>query len=186
MSVFFSVKAIIRRVKFIIGMIKGDFRLTEKLATDIPYSAFAAPVLICFAIAFFFVGDAVTLGSAFFPFILIALLIGLMRIVDFVIFDCKSNMAIINTVTKKALTLITLILALVFIFNFAGLGIYGEMTDTYETYHETRSDELLERTLAAVAVWNDPDTREVFTKKIMKTDFSWNALAFEYEKLYNK
>lgn len=52
------------------------------------------------------------------------------------------------------------------------------------TFANYRSDELLERTLAAVAVWNDPDTREVFTKKIMETDFSWNASAKRYIDLY--
>ena len=143
-AITFTVKAIIRLTKFIIAMTKGDFRKTEKLSTDLTFSMFVAPMLLCLAICKYFVGDAVSMGSAVIPFIVTALVIGLMRIIDFVIFECKSNMAIINTVTKKALTLTVLILSLVFIFNFAGLGIYGEMMETYEGYHDTRSDELLE------------------------------------------
>ena len=143
-AITFTVKAIIRLTKFIIAMTKSDFRTTEKLSTDLTFSMFVAPMLLCLAIAKYFVGDAISMGSAIIPFIVTALVIGLMRIIDFVIFECKSNMAIINTVTKKALTLTVLILAIVFIFNFAGLGIYGEMMETYEGYHDIRSDELLE------------------------------------------
>ena len=52
------------------------------------------------------------------------------------------------------------------------------------TFANYFSAELLERTLAAVSVWKDRATREVFTKKIMETDFSWNASAKRYIGLY--
>ncbi len=52
------------------------------------------------------------------------------------------------------------------------------------TFANYSSDELLERTLAAVEVWNDGRVREKFTKKIMETDFSWNASAKRYIDLY--
>ena len=147
MSVVFTVKAIIRLVKFIIAIIKGNYRMTEKLTTAIPYSAFIAPVLLSYAAVYYFVGDSVSLGSAVIPFIITALAIGLVRIIDFCIFDCKSNMALINTVAKKALTLVTVILSIIFIFNFAGIGIYEEMTDTYEPFYEERFDALTEEYL---------------------------------------
>ncbi len=47
------------------------------------------------------------------------------------------------------------------------------------------SRELLERTEAAIALWNDPDKRKRLVKKIMETDFSWDGSAERYVEMYN-
>ena len=52
------------------------------------------------------------------------------------------------------------------------------------TFANYNAEELLERTCAAIAVWNDENTRERFTKKIMETNFSWNVSAKRYIDLY--
>ena len=146
-AVVFTVIAAVRLVKLILALIKKNWRTSEKLADGLPYGLFIAPILLSYAIIYYFAGDAVSLGSGVLYFIVTALVIGLIRIIDFCIYDCKSNMAIIHTVTKKAVTLFTLILALTFIFNFAGIGIYSEMTGTYEPYYEERYETLSEEYL---------------------------------------
>ena len=45
--------------------------------------------------------------------------------------------------------------------------------------------ELKERTEAAIALWNDADSRKRLVTKIMKTDFSWTASAEKYQALYD-
>ena len=52
------------------------------------------------------------------------------------------------------------------------------------TFANYNPDELKERTLAAIGLWNDADKRKKFVAKIMKTDFSWTASAEKYLALY--
>ena len=53
------------------------------------------------------------------------------------------------------------------------------------TFANYSSDELRERTEAAIALWNNPEKRKAFVAKIMKTDFSWTASAEKYLALYD-
>ncbi len=52
------------------------------------------------------------------------------------------------------------------------------------TFANYSSDELLERTRAAVALWQDLPLRKRFVSKIMGTDFSWAASADAYMAMY--
>lgn len=52
------------------------------------------------------------------------------------------------------------------------------------TFANYSADELLDRTLAAVALWNDREKRKKFVGKIMRTDFSWKSSAKEYMDMY--
>ena len=52
------------------------------------------------------------------------------------------------------------------------------------TFANYRADELMERTEAAIALWNDPKARKKLVTKIMKTDFSWNTSAQKYLEMY--
>ena len=52
------------------------------------------------------------------------------------------------------------------------------------TFANYSADELLERTVAAVTVWNDPDRRDRLISKIMRTDFSWKKSAKNYLQMY--
>lgn len=52
------------------------------------------------------------------------------------------------------------------------------------TFANYSSEELEERTEAALALWNQPDKREALVTRIMKTDFSWRASAFQYLEMY--
>ncbi len=52
------------------------------------------------------------------------------------------------------------------------------------TFANYRSDELLERTLAAVWLWRDVEKRKKFVGKIMRTDFSWSVSAEKYFAMY--
>lgn len=53
------------------------------------------------------------------------------------------------------------------------------------TFANYRSEELLERTVAAVSLWRDKALRTKFVGKIMRTDFSWNVSAQRYMEMYN-
>ena len=53
------------------------------------------------------------------------------------------------------------------------------------TFANYRADELLERTLAAVALWRDGARRARFLKKLMRVDFSWERSAARYTDLYD-
>lgn len=61
----------------------------------------------------------------------------------------------------------------------------GEILGNGFTFANYNSEELLERTEAAIALWNDFDARVKLVYKIMKTDFSWNASAKKYMDMYN-
>ncbi len=52
------------------------------------------------------------------------------------------------------------------------------------TFANYSSDELLDRILAAVALWHDEEKRKKFVGKIMRTDFSWSASALKYFEMY--
>lgn len=52
------------------------------------------------------------------------------------------------------------------------------------TFANYRSEELLDRTLAAIELWNDKEKRKKFVGKIMRTDFSWTASAKDYIDMY--
>jgi len=52
------------------------------------------------------------------------------------------------------------------------------------TFSGYTADELCERTLAAIDLWNQPEKRKALVTKIMKTDFSWNNSALSYLSLY--
>lgn len=52
------------------------------------------------------------------------------------------------------------------------------------TFANYRSDELLDRTLAAVELWNNKEKRKKFVGKIMRTDFSWSSSAKVYMDMY--
>ena len=53
------------------------------------------------------------------------------------------------------------------------------------TFANYSAAELKERTEAAIALYNEPQLRKEFVKRIMKTDFSWGASARSYLELYN-
>ena len=52
------------------------------------------------------------------------------------------------------------------------------------TFANYSAGELYERTVAAVALWNDEPLRAKFVSKIMRTDFSWKNSAKKYLSLY--
>ena len=54
------------------------------------------------------------------------------------------------------------------------------------TFANYRSDELKERTEAAIALWNDAPLRKKLVRKIMTTDFSWNTSAEQYLQMYRE
>ena len=54
------------------------------------------------------------------------------------------------------------------------------------TFANYSSDELYERTCAAISLWFDEDKRKKLVTKIMRTDFSWNTSAQGYLELYSK
>ena len=53
------------------------------------------------------------------------------------------------------------------------------------TFSNYSSAELLDRTLAAVDVWNDEEKRKKLVTKIMRTDFSWKNSAVSYLDMYS-
>jgi starch synthase len=74
-------------------------------------------------------------------------------------------------------------------------GLYDSIKGYYEekgrlmgngfTFANYSSDELLERSLAAVSLWQDTEKRKKFVGKIMRTDFSWSASAEKYVQMYD-
>ena len=60
----------------------------------------------------------------------------------------------------------------------------GEIHGNGFTFSGYRSEELLERTEAAIALWHDPAARQKLLARIMRTDFSWNSSAKQYAELY--
>lgn len=62
----------------------------------------------------------------------------------------------------------------------------GELLGNGFTFVNYSSYELNDRICAALELWNDKNKRRKFVKKIMKTDFSWNASACEYMRMYNE
>ena len=54
------------------------------------------------------------------------------------------------------------------------------------TFANYASDELFERTSAAIELWHDKAKRKKLVTKIMKTDFSWGASAEKYMQMYNE
>ncbi len=61
----------------------------------------------------------------------------------------------------------------------------GKIDGNGFTFANYRSDELLDRTLAAIALWNDSGRRAKLVSKIMRTDFSWNISASKYIEMYD-
>jgi len=53
------------------------------------------------------------------------------------------------------------------------------------TFANYSSDELLDRTLAAIDVWKNEDKRKKLITKIMRTDFSWKNSAVGYLNMYS-
>ena len=60
----------------------------------------------------------------------------------------------------------------------------GQLQGNGFTFANYRSDELYERTNAAIALCNDADKKRAFVSKIMRTDFSWSASAKKYLEMY--
>jgi len=60
----------------------------------------------------------------------------------------------------------------------------GELMGNGFTFANYSSDELYDRIVAAVALYNDKEKRTSFVKKIMNTDFSWNISAKKYLEMY--
>ena len=54
------------------------------------------------------------------------------------------------------------------------------------TFANYRSEELKERTEAAIELWNDAPLRKKLVRKIMTTDFSWNTSAEKYLQMYRE
>ena len=54
------------------------------------------------------------------------------------------------------------------------------------TFANYSSEELKERTEAAIALWNDAPLRKKLVRKIMTTDFSWNTSAEQYLQMYGE
>ena len=52
------------------------------------------------------------------------------------------------------------------------------------TFANYSSAELAERTGAAIDLWCDEEKRRRFVSRIMRTDFSWNASAIQYIRMY--
>ena len=62
----------------------------------------------------------------------------------------------------------------------------GELLGNGFTFANYSSYELNDRICAALELWNNKNKRRSFVKKIMRTDFSWNASACEYMRMYNE
>jgi len=60
----------------------------------------------------------------------------------------------------------------------------GKILGNGFTFANYSSEELLERTLAAVDLWRDVEKRKKFVGKIMRTDFSWGVSAEKYVQMY--
>ena len=54
------------------------------------------------------------------------------------------------------------------------------------TFANYSSEELKERTEAAITLWNDAPLRKKLVRKIMTTDFSWNTSAEKYLQMYRE
>ena len=54
------------------------------------------------------------------------------------------------------------------------------------TFANYRADELLDRTCAAVHLWQNEEKRRKLVTKIMRTDFSWKNSALQYLNLYGE
>lgn len=52
------------------------------------------------------------------------------------------------------------------------------------TFFEYNSGVMYERVCAAIDLWNDAEKRAAYVKKIMRTDFSWQASAKKYLQMY--
>ena len=73
-------------------------------------------------------------------------------------------------------------------------GLYDSIKGYYEekgkihgngfTFANYRSEELAERTRAAIALWKDAPRRDKLMSKIMRTDFSWGFSASQYLAMY--
>ena len=61
----------------------------------------------------------------------------------------------------------------------------GTMYGNGFTFANYRSEELEDRTLAAIALWQCEEKRTRLIERIMKTDFSWNASAIQYLETYD-
>lgn len=61
----------------------------------------------------------------------------------------------------------------------------GELMGNGFTFANYSPEELYERTVAAVELYNDKEKRKAFVTKIMNTDFSWNVSARKYLEMYN-
>ncbi len=53
------------------------------------------------------------------------------------------------------------------------------------TFANYRSEELAERTVAAITLWNDKPRRDKLINRIMNTDFSWKGSALKYLEMYH-
>lgn len=61
----------------------------------------------------------------------------------------------------------------------------GEVLGNGFTFANYRSDELAERTVAAISLWNDEPRRNKLIDRIMNTDFSWKGSAYKYLEMYD-
>ena len=61
----------------------------------------------------------------------------------------------------------------------------GKLMGNGFTFANYSSEELLERTLAAIELWKDEDKRQKLVTKIMRTDFSWKNSAVGYLDMYS-
>ena len=62
----------------------------------------------------------------------------------------------------------------------------GEIQGNGFTFANYRAYELLDRSRAAIELWNDENMRVPFITKIMNTDFSWGVSARKYLDMYEK
>ena len=60
----------------------------------------------------------------------------------------------------------------------------GKLHGNGFTFANYSSDELLERSLAAKALYEDKEKFKKFVSKVMRTDFSWGRSAEEYMRMY--
>ena len=60
----------------------------------------------------------------------------------------------------------------------------GEIRGNGFTFANYSSDELAERTRAAIALYENPKERKALVRKIMETDFSWDVSAKRYLEMY--
>ncbi len=60
----------------------------------------------------------------------------------------------------------------------------GKLMGNGFTFAGYSADELFERTVAAVDLWNDQGRRDKLISKIMRTDFSWAEAAQKYMQMY--